>query len=92
MNDAAYVVEEHVAGDGYRWRYRRYDAGDNPRGLIVFVHGIQSHAGWYDNSCRQLQQAGYTVYFLDRRGSGMNQEARGDARASAGCWTISPNS
>lgn len=79
MNEASYVVEEFVALDGYRWRYRRYEATGSPRGSVVFLHGIQSHAGWYERSCRTLSDAGYTVYFLDRRGSGMNQEGRGDA-------------
>lgn len=44
----------------------------------MFVHGIQSHAGWYEHSCRRLGEAGFAVSFLDRRGSGLNAEARGD--------------
>ena len=44
----------------------------------MFVHGIQSHAGWYEHSCRRLSEAGFAVSFLDRRGSGQNTEARGD--------------
>jgi alpha-beta hydrolase superfamily lysophospholipase len=75
----AYTVLEHPAGDGYRWKYRQYHVDGTPRGVVVFVHGIQSHAGWYEFSCTQLAQAGYQVYFLDRRGSGMNAEERGDA-------------
>jgi alpha-beta hydrolase superfamily lysophospholipase len=42
------------------------------------VHGIQSHAGWYEFSCQRLAEAGFAVSFLDRRGSGQNHEARGD--------------
>lgn len=75
----AYTIEEHQAGDGYRWKYRKYHLTGVPRGAVVFVHGIQSHAGWYEFSCTQLAKAGYQVYFLDRRGSGMNTEQRGDA-------------
>jgi alpha-beta hydrolase superfamily lysophospholipase len=75
----AFTVGEHAAGDGYRWKYRRYAATDTPRASIVFVHGIQSHAGWYEFSCAELSRAGYDVYFLDRRGSGMNEAGRGDA-------------
>lgn len=76
---AGHTVLEHQAGDGYVWKYREYPATGTPRAVVVFVHGIQSHAGWYEHSCMQLSQAGYQVYFLDRRGSGMNAEARGDA-------------
>jgi alpha-beta hydrolase superfamily lysophospholipase len=43
------------------------------------VHGIQSHGGWYEYSCRRLSEAGYAVYFLDRRGAGLNEHDRGDA-------------
>ena len=76
---ADYSVEEHVSTDGYRWKYRKYPAASAARGAVVFIHGIQSHSGWYEFSCTQLAQAGYDVYFLDRRGSGMNVEERGDA-------------
>ncbi len=63
-----------------------------PRGELVFIHGIQSHAGWYEYSCTRFSQAGYRVSFLDRRGAGMNAAARGDAPAGfAGCSTTSPS-
>ncbi|MBI3822255.1 MAG: alpha/beta fold hydrolase [Planctomycetes bacterium] len=75
---STYQVLEHQAGDGYRWKYRQYQLDGVPRGVVVFIHGIQSHAGWYEHSCTCLSQAGYQVFFLDRRGSGMNAEERGD--------------
>src|SRR6516164_3949617 len=68
----------HTAGDGYRWSYRRYAAHGVMRASVVCVHGIQSHAGWYGHSCRRLAEAGFEVSFLDRRGSGHNETARGD--------------
>jgi alpha-beta hydrolase superfamily lysophospholipase len=49
------------------------------RGRVIFIHGIQSHGGWYPRSCAQIAAAGYEVYFLDRRGSGLNRTKRGDA-------------
>jgi alpha-beta hydrolase superfamily lysophospholipase len=76
---AGYTTETHTAGDGYVWRYRRYEADGTERGRVVSLHGIQSHGGWYEYSCRRLAGAGYTVSFLDRRGSGLNEERRGDA-------------
>ncbi len=71
----------HVAGDGYQWKYRQYDpAGNQPiRARVVCVHGIQSHGGWYDYSCRRLADAGFSVACLDRRGLGLNERDRGDA-------------
>jgi alpha-beta hydrolase superfamily lysophospholipase len=75
----SYTLLEHQAADGYSWKYRRYNPNGAPRGIVVFLHGIQSHAGWYEYSCTQLAQAGFQVFFLDRRGSGVNAQERGDA-------------
>lgn len=50
-----------------------------PRGIIVALHGIQSHSGWYTWSSEKLAAAGYDVYFADRRGSGLNGLQRGHA-------------
>lgn len=73
------AIEMFQAADGYRWKYRRYVPSGQPRAQIVCLHGIQSHGGWYTHSCSQLASAGFQVDFLDRRGSGLNDEARGDA-------------
>lgn len=74
------AIEECVASDGYRFRFRRWRPAGVFRGTIVALHGIQSHSGWYDYSSRRLCDAGWDVWFLDRRGSGLNGEARGHAR------------
>jgi alpha-beta hydrolase superfamily lysophospholipase len=79
VGDPAWTVEEHTAGDGYRWRYRRYLPAGVPRAQVVCIHGIQSHGGWYGYSCSRLAEAGFAVSFLDRRGSGLNEQDRGDA-------------
>src|SRR5262249_17382054 len=63
---------------GYRWHYRHFPATGKPRATVVGIHGIQSHGGWYEASCRHLRAAGCDVYFVDRRGSGKNDSARGD--------------
>jgi len=81
---APFSIEAFTASDGYRLQYRRYADKSAlqkgmPRGHLVCLHGIQSHAGWYDYSSARLSQAGFVVSFLDRRGSGMNRENRGDA-------------
>jgi len=74
-----WTEQTFTSSDGYCCRYRRYAAQGTPRGEVVCLHGIQSHAGWYEYSCNRLAEAGYTVSFLDRRGSGRNEQARGDA-------------
>jgi alpha-beta hydrolase superfamily lysophospholipase len=74
----SYLLKSYTVRDGYRCHYREYPPAGTPRGRVVFVHGIQSHAGWYEHSCQRLSEAGFAVFFLDRRGSGANPEARGD--------------
>jgi alpha-beta hydrolase superfamily lysophospholipase len=71
------VLASFTAGDGYVCRYRRYEPAE-PRAHLVCIHGIESHGGWYGESCGRFRDAGFRVSFLDRRGSGMNSEARGD--------------
>jgi alpha-beta hydrolase superfamily lysophospholipase len=76
-----FTVASFTASDGYRWQYRYYAPakdGAGPVGEVICLHGIQSHAGWYEYSSSRLSQVGYGVYFLDRRGSGCNLEQRGD--------------
>ncbi|HEX4608849.1 MAG TPA: alpha/beta fold hydrolase, partial [Urbifossiella sp.] len=69
------------ASDGYVFYTRFYPAAGKPRARLVFVHGIRSHGGWYTRSCAAFAAAGFDVYFLDRRGAGLNTAHRGDAPA-----------
>src|SRR5262245_47190181 len=73
------TLHSHTASDGYVWRYRHYAAASPPSARVIYLHGIQSHGGWYEGSCRHLAAQGLEVYFPDRRGSGLNDRDRGDA-------------
>ncbi len=73
-------VRQFFASDGYALHYRHWMPGTRQlRGYVAAVHGIQSHSGWYGYSSGRLCRAGFDVRFLDRRGSGLNRAARGDA-------------
>jgi alpha-beta hydrolase superfamily lysophospholipase len=72
-------LETWTASDGYTAHCRRYLPREPAHAHLICLHGIQSHGGWYEYSSARLCQAGYAVHYLDRRGSGLNQEARGDA-------------
>lgn len=65
--------------DGYT-AYARWWPVPHPAGAVLYLHGIQSHSGWYHESAQGLQQAGYAVLQPDRRGSGRNDRERGHAR------------
>jgi acylglycerol lipase len=68
----------YSAHDGRRLAVRVWNGIDPPRARVVMLHGITSHGGWYERSCAHLNECGFEVHFLDRRGSGLNAEGRGD--------------
>lgn len=65
--------------DGYPIHVTSWTPEGPPRGRVVILHGVQSHAGWYHNLGRVLAEAGYEAHFPDRRGSGSNPRERGHA-------------
>jgi len=66
----------------YGWLYAPAGDGGQPRPPVVYVHGIQSHPGWFTRSCGALARAGHAVLAVARRGSGENTVARGHARSA----------
>ncbi len=79
-----YVLEAALAGNELEYRTRDGDtlgyiahtqAGATT--ALVYLHGIESHAGWFAQAATRLAQHGYDVFSLDRRGSGINRENRG---------------
>lgn len=74
-------IETFTTSDGYVHHFRHWlPEYDRPKAIIVALHGIQSHSGWYSYSSGELCDAGYELVFLDRRGSGMNADDRGHTR------------
>jgi len=70
-------IERLAATDGQPLAYRRFDPSGDVRGSLVYLHGIQSHGGWYVDTAEELARRGYAVYLPDRRGSGLNDGPRG---------------
>ena len=75
------TVHEIPATDGYILKTRVFESANPCAGTIICLHGIQSHSGWYTESSKRVAEAGYRVIFPDRRGSGLNEEARGDTKS-----------
>jgi acylglycerol lipase len=66
------------ASDGLALPYRHFPASrEKRRGSLVYLHGIQSHGGWYTETAAALASRGYSVYLPDRRGSGVSPPPRG---------------
>jgi acylglycerol lipase len=67
--------------DGYSAAVR-WLLPERPRGAVLYLHGIQSHGGWYEASARRLAERGLCVLMPDRRGSGLNRAQRGHAESA----------
>jgi acylglycerol lipase len=51
---------------------------------LLYLHGIESHGGWFLPAAHALAARGCTTYLLDRRGSGANAGTEpGDAASAA---------
>ncbi|MCU0751442.1 MAG: lysophospholipase [Akkermansiaceae bacterium] len=72
-------VQTFEARDGKELAYvvHRPRRANPRRAAFIYLHGIESHSGWFDEAARQLAARGYPVFSLDRRGSGLNRENRG---------------
>jgi pimeloyl-ACP methyl ester carboxylesterase len=71
--------------DGYKTPahvYTAQAAQPQRRDPVVYLHGIQSHPGWFSGSAGYLASFGHPVLLPTRRGSGANTVARGDAASA----------
>lgn len=71
-------IESYTTPDGTELRYRRVAAGGTssggaPVGRLVYLHGIESHGGWFLPMAARLAAHGYELNLLDRRGAGLNR-------------------
>lgn len=52
----------------------------NPREILIYLNGLESHSGWFSEPANQLTEKGIVVYGLDRRGSGLNTRIKGGSQ------------
>ncbi len=69
-------VEWLKVPDGAKLGYRVWQ-GVQTAPVVIYLHGIEGHSQWFENTADVLNESGITVYAPDRRGSGMNGNARG---------------
>ena len=73
------VISSYSASDGKKLFYRGFTAHSSNIGpCLILIHGIESHSEWFREACENLTAHGIEVFALDRRGSGLNKEDRGD--------------
>lgn len=69
-------IELLRAEDGLQYSCRVW-RGEVGSPVILYLHGIEGHSQWFENSANFLNAKGMTIYAPDRRGSGLNARDRG---------------
>ncbi len=77
------VIEEVTGAEGYALKYRAWRPAVAQRASVVLLNGIMSHSSWFFPLVDPWVDAGFAVIGADRRGSGLNEAARGDAPSAA---------
>lgn len=72
-------IRTFLAPDGKELAYVVHSPAKSSanKAAFLYLHGIESHAGWFRDAAELLKNAGFPVYCFDRRGSGINRENRG---------------
>jgi alpha-beta hydrolase superfamily lysophospholipase len=69
--------EEQLVGvGGLKIFFRSWRPEGAARGVVVLVHGFNSHSGYYVWAAEQLRATGLAVYALDHRGRGRSDGER----------------
>lgn len=59
----------------YKLDYTKWSPEVSNGQIVLYNHGLQSHRGWFNATGERLRELGYTVYALDRIGSGTSSNA-----------------
>ena len=62
--------------DGKNIFYRVWKTNNNPRGIVLLVHGLNSHSGYFQNLALRLVANDLEVYAMDLRGRGHSDGER----------------
>ena len=69
--------EGYFDGQGGEKLHYKIWRADDPKGIILLMHGVQSHSGRWRNAASVLVPKGYTLYGADFRGHGNSSGIRG---------------
>jgi acylglycerol lipase len=75
---ACETVGRLLTDDGYPLQYRVWRRQETCHAMIVFLNGVMSHSGWFRKLAEKLAASNICVVGADRRGSGLNEQDRGD--------------
>lgn len=79
------TTDTFAASDGVPLHVRVWEPARSTELGVLYLHGIQSHGGWFEHSAAVIADHGPLVALPDRRGSGQSGGPRGDT-PSVACW------
>ncbi len=71
-----FEINQFTSKDGEVLSYNKWKS-KNTSSAMIYLNGLESHAGWFSETANELTKKGITIYGLDRRGSGLNSRAIG---------------
>ena len=75
----SYTLESLLLPDGYRNSLYCWEGQRQALDCLLYLHGIESHAGWFIQSAEAVNALDWPVVLAERRGSGCNSQNRGHA-------------
>jgi alpha-beta hydrolase superfamily lysophospholipase len=76
----SYSAETLKLDDGVSIFFRSWQAADAAAPVLVLVHGLGAHTGWFVDMGNELNARGLSVYMDDHRGFGRSGGPRGHVR------------
>jgi acylglycerol lipase len=70
------AAETFINQKGQRIFFRSWQPKGQPKGILMIIHGLNSHSGYYQRFGEQLREAGYEVYAMDLAGRGQSEGER----------------
>ena len=63
-------MQDYIANRDGTKLFLQVDSPEDPRAVVVIVHGLCEHCGRYDHLADRLNWEGFSVYRFDHRGHG----------------------
>lgn len=70
------VTSTFEVSNGQKVFYRHWKVAENPKAIVVIIHGFNSHSGYYQWTAEQLVAGKFEVYAIDLRGRGNSDGER----------------
>jgi alpha-beta hydrolase superfamily lysophospholipase len=75
--EGGYSTGTLAMADGVKLFYRGWRAADEQAPVLVLLHGLGAHSGWFIDMGNSLNAEGLHVYIPDHRGFGRSEGPRG---------------